>query len=104
MPRTGAIASSTTVMLAAAIVYLGIVAVHGPTFPRTTPGWIAIFAILFGEIIRSTIQKGAGENHKDCGHDSRSSRQPNDVLCKNYFGPPIDNPLSEFLKRCGMPI
>ena len=67
-------------------------------------GWIAIFAILFGEIIRSTIQKGAGENHKDCGHDSRPSRQPNDVLCKKYFWPPIDNPLSEFLKRCGMPI
>ena len=60
MPRTGAIASSTTVMLAAAIVYLGIVAVHGPTFPRTTPGWIAIFAIALVSTVLPIVTFFAG--------------------------------------------
>ena len=60
MPRTGAIASSTTVMLSAAIVYLGIVAVHGPTFPRTIPGWIAIFAIALVSTVLPIITFFAG--------------------------------------------
>jgi drug/metabolite transporter (DMT)-like permease len=60
MPRTGAIASSTTVMLAAAIVYLGIVAVHGPTFPKTTPGWIAIFAIALVSTVLPIVTFFAG--------------------------------------------
>jgi drug/metabolite transporter (DMT)-like permease len=60
MPRTGAIASSTTVMLAAAIVYLGIITVHGPTFPKTTPGWIAIFAIALVSTVLPIVTFFAG--------------------------------------------
>jgi drug/metabolite transporter (DMT)-like permease len=60
MPRTGAIASSTTVMLAAAIVYLGIVGVHGPTFPRTIPGWIAILAIALVSTVLPIVTFFAG--------------------------------------------
>ena len=60
MPRTGAIASSTTVMLAAAIVYLAIVGVHGPIFPRTTPGWIAILAIALVSTVLPIVTFFAG--------------------------------------------
>ena len=60
MPRTGAIASSTTVMLSAAVVYFGIVAVHGPTFPRTAPGWLAIFAIALVSTVLPIVTFFAG--------------------------------------------
>ena len=45
MPHASAIAASTTVITAAAVVYIGIVAVRGPAFPQTFSGWVDIFAI-----------------------------------------------------------
>ncbi len=45
IPHASAIAASTTVITAAAAVYIGIVAVRGPTFPQTFFGWADIFAI-----------------------------------------------------------
>lgn len=45
MPHASAIAASTTVITAAAVVYIGIVAVRGPTFPQTFFSWLDIFAI-----------------------------------------------------------
>jgi drug/metabolite transporter (DMT)-like permease len=45
MPHASAIAASTTVITAAAAVYIGIVAVRGPVFPQTFFGWVDIFAI-----------------------------------------------------------
>ncbi len=45
IPHASAIAASTTVITAAAAVYIGIVAVRGPTFPQTFSGWADIFAI-----------------------------------------------------------
>jgi drug/metabolite transporter (DMT)-like permease len=45
IPHASAIAASTTVITAAAVVYIGIVAVRGPTFPQTFSGWVDIFAI-----------------------------------------------------------
>ncbi len=43
--RAGSIPSSTIVMIAAAIVFSGIVTVQGPAFPVTLLGWVAIAAI-----------------------------------------------------------
>jgi len=45
MPHASAIAASTTVITAAAVVYIGIVAVRGPAFPQAFSGWVDIFAI-----------------------------------------------------------
>jgi len=45
IPHASAIAASTTVITAAAVVYIGIVAVRGPAFPQTFSGWVDIFAI-----------------------------------------------------------
>jgi drug/metabolite transporter (DMT)-like permease len=45
MPHTSALGASTTVIIAAAVVYAGVVAVHGPVFPRTYSGWVMVVAI-----------------------------------------------------------
>lgn len=45
IPHASAIGASTTVITAAAVVYIGIVAVRGPTFPQTFSVWVDIFAI-----------------------------------------------------------
>ena len=45
VPRTNAIAASTTVISAAGVVYAGIVAVRGPVFPQTPLGWLVVVAI-----------------------------------------------------------
>ncbi len=42
---TGAISSSTIVMASTAVVYAGIISVHGATFPKTSSGWVAVFAL-----------------------------------------------------------
>lgn len=45
IPYTSAIAASTVVMISAAVVYAGVVAVRGPVFPETPLSWMFIFAI-----------------------------------------------------------
>ncbi len=44
-PHAGAIPASTVIILAAAVVYAGIVAVQHPIWPATVGGWAAIVAI-----------------------------------------------------------
>ncbi len=60
MPQTGVISSSTTVMIAAAIVYGGIVAVQGPAFPMTPLGWAAIAAIALISTVLAIVTFFAG--------------------------------------------
>ena len=60
MPQTGVISSSTTVMIAAAIVYGGIVAVQGPAFPVTPLGWAAIAAIALISTVLAIVTFFAG--------------------------------------------
>jgi len=43
--QTGSIASSTIILTSTAMTYAGIVAIHGPTFPQTIFGWVAVVAI-----------------------------------------------------------
>ena len=43
--RTGPMGSTTVIITSAAGVYVGIVAIHGATFPTGQTGWIAIIAI-----------------------------------------------------------
>ncbi len=60
MPQSGVIASSTTVMISAAIVYSGIVAVQGPVFPVTPLGWAAIVAIALISTVLAIVTFFAG--------------------------------------------
>lgn len=60
MPQTGVISSSTTVMIAAAIVFGGIVAIQGPTFPVTPLGWAAIAAIVLISTVLAILAFFAG--------------------------------------------
>jgi drug/metabolite transporter (DMT)-like permease len=60
MPRAGAIPSSTIVMLAASIVFGGIVSVQGPAFPVTLLGWAAIAAIALISTVLAIITFFAG--------------------------------------------
>src|SRR5437762_9630725 len=43
--RSGSMASTTVIITSTAAVYVGIVAIHGSTYPTTSTGWIAIIAI-----------------------------------------------------------
>jgi len=43
--RSGPMASTTVIITSTAGVYVGIVAIHGTTYPTTSTGWIAIIAI-----------------------------------------------------------
>ncbi len=43
--RSGSMASTTVIITSTAGVYVGIVAIHGTTYPTTSTGWIAIIAI-----------------------------------------------------------
>jgi drug/metabolite transporter (DMT)-like permease len=60
MPRAGSIPSSTIVMIAASVVFGGIVAVHGPAFPVTLLGWIAIAAIALISTVLAIVAFFAG--------------------------------------------
>ncbi len=60
MPRAGAVSSSTVVMVAAAVVYAGIVAIRGPVFPLTPFGWAAIFAIALVSTVLPIVTFFAG--------------------------------------------
>ncbi len=44
-PDAGALPASTVIILAAAVVYAGIVAIQRPVWPGTVGGWVAIVAI-----------------------------------------------------------
>jgi drug/metabolite transporter (DMT)-like permease len=43
--RSGPMASTTVIITSTAGVYIGIVAIHGATYPTTSTGWIAIIAV-----------------------------------------------------------
>src|SRR5260370_42299006 len=58
--HTNAIASSTTIMLSAAAVYAGIVAVRGPIFPQASYGWITIVAIALVSTVLPIVTFFAG--------------------------------------------
>lgn len=60
MPQSGVISSSTTVMISAAIVYSGIVAVQGRAFPVTALGWAAIIAIALISTVLAIVTFFAG--------------------------------------------
>lgn len=60
MPHSGVLASSTTVMASAALVYGGIVAVQGAVFPVTPLGWIAIVAIALVSTVLAIVTFFAG--------------------------------------------
>ncbi len=60
MPRAGAIASSTVVMVAAAVVYAGIVAIRGPALPLTPFGWATILAIALVSTVLPIVTFFAG--------------------------------------------
>jgi drug/metabolite transporter (DMT)-like permease len=60
MPHSSAIAASTTVITAAAAVYIGIVAVRGPAFPQTFSGWVDIFAIALVSTVLPIVTFFAG--------------------------------------------
>lgn len=57
---TGAIASSTIVMASTALVYAGIVSVHGATFPKTSSGWVAVLAIALVSTVLAFVTFFAG--------------------------------------------
>jgi drug/metabolite transporter (DMT)-like permease len=58
--HVNAIGASTTVITAAAIVYVGIVAVRGPIFPHTFLGWGVVVAIALVSTVLSIITFFAG--------------------------------------------
>ena len=60
MPHASAIGASTIVITAAALVYIGIVAVRGPVFPSTLPGWGAVVAIALISTVLSIVTFFAG--------------------------------------------
>jgi drug/metabolite transporter (DMT)-like permease len=60
MPKTNALSASTTVITAAGVVYVGIVAVRGPVFPQTLLGWGAIFALVLVSTVIGIVTFFAG--------------------------------------------
>jgi drug/metabolite transporter (DMT)-like permease len=60
MPQSGVLSSSTTIMISAAIVYSGIVAVQGPSFPVTPLGWAAIVAMALISTVLAIVTFFAG--------------------------------------------
>jgi len=60
VPKAGAIPAATVVMASAAIVYTGIIAVHGTTFPKTTIGWMAVLAIALISTVLAFVTFFAG--------------------------------------------
>lgn len=63
MPQTGVLASSTIVMIAAALVYSGIAAIQGSAFPVTLLGWAAIAAIALLSTVLAIMTFFAGLKH-----------------------------------------
>lgn len=61
--QAGSIASSTVVMFSTAFVYMGAVAVHGPTFPATLAGWAAIAAIALISTVMAFVSFFAALQH-----------------------------------------
>ena len=60
MPRTNAIAASTTVITSAGVVYAAIVAVRGPVFPQTPLGWGVVVAIALISTVIAIVTFFAG--------------------------------------------
>jgi drug/metabolite transporter (DMT)-like permease len=60
MPKTNALSASTTVITAAGVVYVGIVAVRGPVFPQTLLGWGAIVALVLVSTVIGIVTFFAG--------------------------------------------
>ncbi len=59
-PHAGALPSATVIILAAAVVYAGVVAWHGPTFPSSPAGWGAIVAVALVSTVLPIVTFFAG--------------------------------------------
>ncbi len=58
--RSGPMASTTVIITSTAGVYVGIVAIHGTTYPTTSTGWIAIIAIALISTVLAFVTFFAG--------------------------------------------
>jgi len=58
--RSGPMASTTVIITSTAGVYVGIVAIHGATYPTTPTGWIAIIAIALISTVLAFVTFFAG--------------------------------------------
>ncbi len=58
--RSGSMASTTVIITSTAGVYVGIVAIHGTTYPTTSTGWIAIIAIALISTVLAFVTFFAG--------------------------------------------
>lgn len=58
--RSGPMGSTTVIITSAAGVYVGIVAIHGATFPTAPTGWIAIIAIALISTVLAFVTFFAG--------------------------------------------
>lgn len=70
IPKAGALASSTVVMIAAASVFGGIVAVRGLTLPVTSLGWLSVGAIALICTVLAIVTFFAGLNRIEPGNAS----------------------------------
>lgn len=59
-PQAGALASSTVIIVSAAVIFGGAVAWRGPTFPASPAGWVAIVAIAIISTVASIVTFFAG--------------------------------------------
>jgi drug/metabolite transporter (DMT)-like permease len=58
--RSGPMASTTVIITSTAVVYVGIVAIHGTTYPTNSTGWIAIIAIALISTVLAFVTFFAG--------------------------------------------
>lgn len=58
--RSGPMASTTVIITSTAGVYIGIVTIHGTTYPTTSTGWIAIIAIALISTVLAFVTFFAG--------------------------------------------
>ena len=58
--RSGPMASTTVIITSTAGVYIGIVAIHGTSYPTTSTGWIAIIAIALISTVLAFVTFFAG--------------------------------------------
>lgn len=70
IPRAGTLASSATVMAAAAVVFGGLVAFRGPEFPTTWTGWTAVSAIALISTVLAIVTFFGGLRRIDAANAS----------------------------------
>lgn len=70
IPKAGALASSTAVMIAAAVVFGGIVVLRGLALPSTSLGWLSVVAIALICTVLAIVTFFEGLNRFDPGNAS----------------------------------